>query len=128
MTYVAAEARQQLLDTVAEATDRIGFALAALGEAYEQLDGRAADTDLGNGVVARVASMQDLTELKRESGDLAAAAHLAALSHEGENQSEFDDPAEDREWPGWINRMWNRFEHVDDYLTRVVYGDGRIHS
>jgi hypothetical protein len=99
-----------------------------LGEAFEELDERAADTDLGNGVVARVASMEDLKDLKRESGDLAEAAHLAALSHEGENQSEFGDPVEDR-GPGWVNRMWSRFEHVDDYLTKVVYGDGnRIHS
>ena len=44
MTYVSQEARQQLLDTVAEATDEIGIALAALGEAYEQLDDDTADT------------------------------------------------------------------------------------
>jgi hypothetical protein len=43
MAYVAGEARQQLLDTVAEATDAIGLALAALGAAYEQLDERSAD-------------------------------------------------------------------------------------
>lgn len=44
MTYDAAEARQELLDTVAEAIEEIGTALAALGAAYEQLDERAADT------------------------------------------------------------------------------------
>ncbi|HTZ64988.1 MAG TPA: hypothetical protein VMB51_12865 [Solirubrobacteraceae bacterium] len=38
MSYTTAEARQQLLDTVAAATEQIAFALAALGEAYEQLD------------------------------------------------------------------------------------------
>jgi hypothetical protein len=38
MAYVTAQARQELLDAVAEATDRIGVALAALGAAYEQLD------------------------------------------------------------------------------------------
>jgi hypothetical protein len=43
MAYVTAEARQELLDTVAEATDELGAALAALGEAYEQLDERSAD-------------------------------------------------------------------------------------
>jgi hypothetical protein len=43
MTYVAAEARQQLLDTLAEATDAIARSLAALGAAYELLDERAAD-------------------------------------------------------------------------------------
>ena len=100
-----------------------------LGEAYEGLEARASDEDLGNGIVARVASAADLMELKRDSGDLAAAAHLAALAHEGGSESEFDDPAEEREWPEWMNRVWNKFEDVDAYLTRVVYGDGkRIHS
>ncbi|MEA2245996.1 MAG: hypothetical protein QOH46_525 [Solirubrobacteraceae bacterium] len=43
MAYVTAEARQQLLDAIAEAIDEIGVALAALGEAYEQLDERTGD-------------------------------------------------------------------------------------
>ena len=38
MTQTTLEARQQLLDTLAEATEEIGFALASLGAAYEQLD------------------------------------------------------------------------------------------
>jgi hypothetical protein len=38
MVQTTVEARQQLLDTLAEATDAIGAALAALGAAYEQLD------------------------------------------------------------------------------------------
>jgi hypothetical protein len=44
MSYVADEARQELLDTIADAIDELGVALAALGEAYEQLDERTADT------------------------------------------------------------------------------------
>ena len=44
MAYVSAEARQELLDTIADAIDELGAALAALGEAYEQLDARTADT------------------------------------------------------------------------------------
>jgi hypothetical protein len=43
MTYVTSEARQQLLDTVAEAIDQLALALAALGAAYEQLDDFNAD-------------------------------------------------------------------------------------
>lgn len=43
MTYNAAEARQELLDTLAEAVDEIAAALAALGEAYEQLGTVPAD-------------------------------------------------------------------------------------
>jgi hypothetical protein len=38
VTYTTTDARQGLLDTVASAIERLGFALAALGEAYEQLD------------------------------------------------------------------------------------------
>jgi hypothetical protein len=43
MAYVTREAREELLDIIAEATDEIGVALAALGAAYEQLDERAGD-------------------------------------------------------------------------------------
>jgi hypothetical protein len=43
MAYRASDARQDLLDTVAEATDDLAVALAALGAAYEQLDTNTAD-------------------------------------------------------------------------------------
>jgi hypothetical protein len=43
MAYDTREAREQLLETVAEATVEIGRALAALGAAYEQLDESSAD-------------------------------------------------------------------------------------
>jgi hypothetical protein len=43
MTYSASEARQQLLDSLAEATDELGFALACLTEAYERLDDHNAE-------------------------------------------------------------------------------------
>ena len=43
MSYVAAEARQELLDTLGDAIDEIAAALAALGEAYEQLGTAPAD-------------------------------------------------------------------------------------
>jgi len=41
--YTTADARQQLLDTVAEAADALGSALASLTEAYELLDEGNAD-------------------------------------------------------------------------------------
>ena len=44
MAYTDAQARQQLLDTLAEATDEIGIALAFVGDAYELLDENTADT------------------------------------------------------------------------------------
>ncbi len=43
MPYTTADARQQLLDTVAEAADRLGAALSSLSEAYERLDEHNAD-------------------------------------------------------------------------------------
>jgi hypothetical protein len=43
MTYTNMQAREQLLQSVAQAIDEIAFALAALGEAYEQLDEQSAD-------------------------------------------------------------------------------------
>src|SRR5262245_3543916 len=43
MAYTTAEGRQEILDELAKAIDEIGFALAALGAAYEQLDERTGD-------------------------------------------------------------------------------------
>ncbi len=43
MTITTAEARQQLLDALAAATEDIGLALGALGDAYELLDDASAD-------------------------------------------------------------------------------------
>ncbi len=43
MAYSAGEARAQLLDEVAEATDQLALALASLSEAYEELDEQTAD-------------------------------------------------------------------------------------
>jgi hypothetical protein len=43
MAYSAGEAREQLLDEVAAATDQLALAVAALGEAYEELDEQTAD-------------------------------------------------------------------------------------
>jgi hypothetical protein len=43
MAQPTAEARQDILDALADATERIGLALAALSAAYEQLDEQTAD-------------------------------------------------------------------------------------
>src|ERR1700712_90514 len=43
MAYTNAEGRQQLLDELGGAADAIALAIAALGEAYEQLDDQTAD-------------------------------------------------------------------------------------
>jgi len=43
MAYAAAEGRQEILDELADAAGDLAFALACLGQAYEQLDERTAD-------------------------------------------------------------------------------------
>jgi hypothetical protein len=43
MAYTEAEARERLLDELADATDHLGEALTSLGAAYEQLDEQQAD-------------------------------------------------------------------------------------
>jgi hypothetical protein len=43
VTYKTADARQQLLDAVAQASDQIASAIAALSEAYEHLDEASAE-------------------------------------------------------------------------------------
>jgi hypothetical protein len=43
MTQTTLEARQELLDSLAEATDELGLALVSLGAAYEQLSEYLAD-------------------------------------------------------------------------------------
>jgi hypothetical protein len=43
MAYTAGEARGQLLEDVAEATDQLALALASLSEAYEELDEHTGD-------------------------------------------------------------------------------------
>jgi hypothetical protein len=42
--YTTADARQQLLESIAQAADALGAAVASLSEAYEQLDEHTADT------------------------------------------------------------------------------------
>jgi len=43
MPYTTADARQQMLDTIAEAADKLGAAVSSLSEAYERLDEHSAD-------------------------------------------------------------------------------------
>lgn len=43
MSYTRQEGQQQLLDSIERATQEIGVALGAVGEAHEQLDEQAAD-------------------------------------------------------------------------------------
>src|SRR5262245_61092350 len=50
-----------------------------LGEEFDAFFERATAEDLGNGVTCRVASTEDLIQLKRMSGDLATVVNLVSL-------------------------------------------------
>jgi hypothetical protein len=125
-----------------------GLDVIELREGFADLSARASDEDLGNGLVARVASVADLTEMARNSGDLAVAVTLIAL--EGDDESRLDEHRSDehrveehhsmgrrsvehedefgptrevRTGPRWVDRLLIRLEGVDDFLTRTVYHD-----
>lgn len=112
MAYVTAEARQELLDTVAEAADSIGAALAALGDAYEQLDEHAQDA------------------LEEELFRPAQAAYGRAKRTHSEFAARYGLPARDfvstagpgapsRGAHGFIERATDAFDHAEDVLTEL---------
>ena len=75
------------LDTPTSATDdRVSYDTSygrldclELPTEFASLDANAAEMDVGNGVTARVASLEDLARLKRVSPDLEGAVRLHAL-------------------------------------------------
>ena len=88
MAITNADARQQLLDAVAEGTDQLGLALGSLGEAYERLDEQTADrleqelfrpVQLAYGRAQRphseFASRYDLPSRRFEPASLGAPSH-----------------------------------------------------
>jgi hypothetical protein len=81
VSYAAADARQQILDVLADAADDIARALADLGEAYEALDERAADqleTELFRPVQTAYGRLQ------RTYGDFAVRYGLPAHAFESQ--------------------------------------------
>jgi hypothetical protein len=98
-----------------------------LGGRYSELSWNAREIDLGRGLTARVADLKDLTELKRSSGDLRGAAHLASLLDAPpepdavETEEHFVEPApEGRRWGA---KLMKKLERVDDWLTDLNNGD-----
>jgi len=120
-----------------------GLDVIELRQGFAELAARASDEDLGGGLVTRVASMADLTEMAKNSGDLAVAVTLIALeSHDEpssvepavneslpivrrivEHEDEFGPTREVRSGPRWVDKLLIRLEGVDDFLTRAVYRD-----
>jgi hypothetical protein len=119
-----------------------GLDVIELRQGFADLSARASDEDLGGGLVARVASMADLTEMAKSSGDLAVAVTLIALESDDEpssderpsderpivrrsveHEDEFGPTREVRSGPRWVDKLLIRLEGVDDFLTRAVYRD-----
>lgn len=84
-------------------------------EGFDALAERAEETDLGRGVVARIAAVEDLVDLARTHGDLETAAHLASLTERGGQTEVAEDPT--ASGTGRRERMWTALERVDSFLN-----------
>jgi hypothetical protein len=98
--------------------------LIEIPDGYEEVAARAVRTDLGLGVHAPVAAMEDLARLKRNAGDLIDAARLTTMAapeqivpeEEEERPSEHDILSEPQHATG---RVMRALERVDDFLTEL---------
>jgi len=92
---------------------------------FVDLNAKASDLDLDRGVIARVASVDDLAELKREAGDLRGAVHLAALS--GVTEGSDVDPTgpldPDPPPKGRIDKILRKLGEVDVFLADLNNGE-----
>jgi hypothetical protein len=96
------------------------FVVIEVPEGYGELRTRAIDTDLGHGVIAPVAAVEDLVDLARASGDLEAAAHLASFVDAGadaEDETAAEDRGPDEQKTRTTDRVWSALERVDSFLS-----------
>jgi hypothetical protein len=93
-------------------------------EEFAVLNANATDVNVGRGVMARVASLDDLARLKRGSADLQGAVRLTALAAAPEESADqLILPADaDPEPNGRVDRILRRLADVDTYLTEVNNG------
>ena len=112
MAYVTAEARQELLDTVAEATDSIEAAIAALGDAYEQLDEHSADT-LEEALFRPAQAAYG--RAKRTHTDFAGRYGLPARGF----GAAAAPGAPSRGASGFVEQAVEAFEHAEDVLSEL---------
>ena len=112
MAYVTAEARQELLDTVAEAADSIGAAVAALGDAYEQLDDQSADR-----------LEEALFRPAQAAYGRAKRTHTEFSARHGLPPRTFAATpapgAPSRGAAGFVERAVESFDHAEDVLTEL---------
>jgi hypothetical protein len=92
---------------------------------FESLDANASKINIGRGVVAHVASLEDLARSKRASADLSGAARLTAFA-------EVSAPSEarpkrrvkaDRPFAHRFDGILEKLASVDSFLTEVNAGE-----
>ena len=94
-----------------------------LASDFEALWARADQADFGRGIVARVASVEDLFDAKRASGDLTGAAAVAALIPTIEIAHEEEIDADEEPPPHGVHKVLKVLEGVDTWLTDLTNGN-----
>jgi hypothetical protein len=128
MSYSAADGRQQLLDTLADATDRLGSALASLGAAYDVLDEHAGDrleTELFRPVQLAYGRAQRTHSSFAGRYGLPARtfeATEAPLVHPGHAQDAIEDAL------GAVSEADDRLSTLQDSMLPVEVGDRELRS
>jgi len=127
MAYSTAEARQEMLDTIAEAIDDVAVALADLGEAYELLDDTTADrleaelfkpVQSASGRLKRTHSV-----FAARHGLVARAATPATPGPPSQGPRGFVDHA-----VGAASRADGRLAELQDSLRPVDVGDAELRA
>jgi hypothetical protein len=97
---------------------------------FAELSVGASEESLGNGVVARIAAIDDLARLSRASGDLSATVRLVAIGTNADRLELIDrEPLDDGpvdaepERTRRIDRIWKRLEDIDTFLTNLDKGE-----
>jgi hypothetical protein len=127
MAYSAAEARRELLDEIALATDAIAVALAALGEAYEQLDevnGDRLEAELFRPVqTAYGRARRTHAEFARRHGLPERTFEPAPGGHPSQGVRGFVDAAVDA-----VDRADRTLSALQDSLRPVEVGDAELRA
>jgi hypothetical protein len=101
---------------------------------YAALDRSASTIDVGRGTRARVASLDELADLKRVSGDLTGSVRMVALTQDtpaapliasvgsvSVRVDEFDELSRPDDPPTRArDKVWKALEDVDRFLTKLV--------
>lgn len=127
MPYATSEARRELLDTLAEAADALGFALACLAEAYDKLDEHNGD---------RLEA--ELFRPVQLAYGRAKATHTEFAGRHGLPARKFEQPSagvSSRGAPGFIDQAVEAVAEADrtlaelqDSMLPVEAGDAELRS